>query len=361
MWARAAALALLLAAAAGAAVDDEESSGPQVPPPEPSFDALWLRYPQVSGGAAGQLAGYRSLLGISAAVICAVDAPCKDSTSRSQLAAVAAELQTGLRGLLGTAFNATVNTKAQPLPAGTRLVARVLGGAAASALGKEGFRIRQDLNTKTVHIEAAISSGLLYGAFKLLSLIQQNKAIPQKYDSTPAMEFRVWNLWDNVDGSIEQGFSGRSILWPYALLDENRPPPRTKLFLRKCNASDSWQQWAVVADSAGNRSTIVNVASDECLSSKAPRNPMQTTVNTSACTKFSFNTNRTISDPSLGRCMDVQFGEGPVIQLTSCKYPPTSHDPVELAYVRKQVSQAFPLHMHTHMPRCKIHMQSMNI
>lgn len=35
--------------------------------------------------------------------------------------------------------------------------------------------------------------------------------------------------------------------------------------------------------------------------------------------------------------MDVQFGEGPVIQLTSCKQPPTSTDPVERAYVRKQM------------------------
>ena len=35
--------------------------------------------------------------------------------------------------------------------------------------------------------------------------------------------------------------------------------------------------------------------------------------------------------------MDVQFGEGPVIQLTSCKHPPTSRDPVELAYTRKQM------------------------
>ena len=37
------------------------------------------------------------------------------------------------------------------------------------------------------------------------------------------------------------------------------------------------------------------------------------------------------------RCIDVQFGEGPVIQLTSCKHAPTSHDPVEIAYIRKQM------------------------
>ena len=142
---------------------------------------------------------------------------------------------------------------------------------------------------------------------------------------------------DNVDGSIEQGFSGRSILWPYALLDDERPPPRDKLYLRKCNATDSWQQWNVSSLGSGNRSMIANVASGECLSSETPQNPMQTTANASACTGFSFNPNRTISawssapivpygaPWSLGRCMDAQFGEGPVVQLTSCKHPPTSH------------------------------------
>ena len=76
---------------------------------------------------------------------------------------------------------------------------------------------------------------------------------------------------------------------------------------------------------------------------------METTANTSLCTGWSFNANRTISawsrapvQPngapwSLGRCMDVQFGEGSVVQLTSCKHPPTSHDPVERAYTRKQM------------------------
>jgi alpha-glucuronidase len=137
-------------------------------------------------------------------VVCTAGASCGDAISRSQLSAAAAELQTGLRGLLGTVFTATVTTKAQPPAAGTRLAASVLGGAASTALGTEGFRIRQDASSKTVHIEAASSSGLLYGTFKLLSLVQQHKVIPQDYESAPAMELRVWDLWDNVDGSIEQ-------------------------------------------------------------------------------------------------------------------------------------------------------------
>lgn len=171
---------------------------------EHGFDPLWLRYPLVSPPEA--LAEYRTLLGHTAAVVCASE-PCTDSISQSQLAAAAAELQRGLTGLLGTAFTAKLNT----VPAaGTKLVASVLGTAALPTLGKEGFRFRQDPASKAIHIEAGTSSGLLYGTFKFLSLIQQHKAIPREHESAPAMEFRVWDLWDNVDGSIEQGFSGDS-------------------------------------------------------------------------------------------------------------------------------------------------------
>jgi len=48
------------------------------------------------------------------------------------------------------------------------------------------------------------------------------KALPRDFTSSPAMELRLSNLWDNVDGSIEQGFSGRSLLWPMALLADDR-------------------------------------------------------------------------------------------------------------------------------------------
>ena len=140
----------------------------------PGFDPLWLRYPRAP---AAQLAGYRSLLGTSAAVVCAAGAPCGDAASQAQLSSAAAELQTGLSGLLGTAFTATVTSKAPA--AGTRLVASVLGpGAASPALGKEGFRLRRDPSSKTIHLEAGAPSGLLYGVFKLLSLLQQHKPIP---------------------------------------------------------------------------------------------------------------------------------------------------------------------------------------
>ena len=139
------------------------------------FDPLWLRYSLVPS--AQELSDYRGLLGHSAAVICTDPSSCGDAISHSQLEAAASELHNALSSLLGTAFTVTVGTT--PPPQGIKLVASVLDGATSMALGREGFRLRQDMVSKTVHIEAGSSSGLLYGTFKMISLIQQLKAIPQ--------------------------------------------------------------------------------------------------------------------------------------------------------------------------------------
>ena len=320
------------------------------------FDPLWLRYPLVSDSA--RLAEYRSLLGDSAAVVCSA-AGCKNARSLSQLEASAEELTAGLRGLLGEkAYTVTVMTTTdRPAPVGTKLVASVLGANAKVSLGQEGFRIRRTM--ASVHIEASTSSGLLYGVFRLLATLQQHKEI-QDLETAPAMDLRMWDLWDNVDGTVEQGFSGQSLLWPYALLADDRPPPRNKLFLRPCNVSDAWQKWelpgeqgqgqgqaqvnvsrpAAVAAAAtattAPQSILFNMASGQCVSSGLAQNPMQTTANRSACTVWRFNANGTISVPAQGRCIGVQNGEGPDIDFTDCKHPPRSQDPAERAYVRHQ-------------------------
>jgi alpha-glucuronidase len=155
------------------------------------FDPLWLRYPRVSAGE--RLSEYRSLLGTSALVVCEAGADCQDATSHLQLVAVADELQVALRGLLGVpAYNVSTGSAGGWRPA-AGLVASVLGGddaAATAALGKEGYQIRTQGDDSDgggaaaeVRVEAASASGLLYGAFKLLSLLQQHKPIPRRYES----------------------------------------------------------------------------------------------------------------------------------------------------------------------------------
>merc|ERR1712232_358165 len=64
---------------------------------------------------------------------------------------------------------------------------------------------------------------------------------------------------------------------------------------------------------------------------------MATTGNISACTRWLYNmTNLSISAEGEGRCIDVQNGEGPDIDVWHCKFPPHGDDPGAIQDVRKQ-------------------------
>lgn len=63
-------------------------------------------------------------------------------------------------------------------------------------------------------IEASDSKGILYGTFDLLRRIQMQAPV-KNLDITkaPAMPIRMLNHWDNMDGSIERGYSGNSFFF----------------------------------------------------------------------------------------------------------------------------------------------------
>ncbi len=54
--------------------------------------------------------------------------------------------------------------------------------------------------------------GLLYGAFYLLRRLALGEDFPEK-TSSPAWPIRMLDHWDNADGSIERGYSGRSFFF----------------------------------------------------------------------------------------------------------------------------------------------------
>ena len=68
---------------------------------------------------------------------------------------------------------------------------------------EEGFRIT--MSDKGVIINSSTERGLLYGAFALL----RGETGYQK----PFFKYRILNHWDNLDGSIERGYAGKSIFW----------------------------------------------------------------------------------------------------------------------------------------------------
>ena len=76
--------------------------------------------------------------------------------------------------------------------------------------GSGGFTIRSQ--SEDIRISGSSDLACLYGTYALLRELSQG-ADPGKIDitSAPAMPLRLLNHWDNPDGTVERGYSGRSI------------------------------------------------------------------------------------------------------------------------------------------------------
>lgn len=79
-------------------------------------------------------------------------------------------------------------------------------------LGNEGYSIV--LTEHACVIEANASAGLLYGVFEVFRRLVTKKNIADlKCECIPKNPLRMLNHWDNIDGSIERGYSGNSFFF----------------------------------------------------------------------------------------------------------------------------------------------------
>ncbi len=82
-----------------------------------------------------------------------------------------------------------------------------------SSLAQDAFRLKSEANG-SISVDAKDDRGLLYGMFALLRKIQIGDAIAKLDEQqAPYAPIRWVNEWDNIDGSIERGYGGRSIFW----------------------------------------------------------------------------------------------------------------------------------------------------
>lgn len=119
-------------------------------------------------------------------------------------------------------------------------------------LGKEGYTIRTS-EGKTV-LGAATEQGLLYATYHLLRLQAEGADCSQlNIQEKPAFDIRVLNHWDNLDGTIERGYAGRS-LWKWEELTDS--------------VSARYREYARANASVGINGTVLNNvnASPEILS-----------------------------------------------------------------------------------------------
>ena len=188
--------------------------GAGLPPPaaaETGYD-LWLRYTPVPDAALCD--SYRRS---ASSVVVTIDSP----TGR----AIADELRRGLEGMLGAPirFSARIERDGAILvgtPAASRLIAGFGWADRLERAGHEGFVIRSAFaeGRRVTVIASRGESGALHGAFHFLRLLQTRQPIEQlDIVERPRVGLRLLNHWDNLDGSIERGYAGRS-LWDWARL-----------------------------------------------------------------------------------------------------------------------------------------------
>ena len=172
---------------------------------------LWLRYDPLPSAS---LNVYRSR-------VTTIVAPGNSRT----LEAIRAELTKGLSGLLNR--NVTVTDEADRdgalivgTPETSPQIASLRLERQLDRLGPEGFIIRSvrfRRHSVTV-IAAHTDGGALYGAFHFLRLIQTLRPIDRlNVNERPRLQLRILDHWDNLDGSIERGYAGRS-LWDWNAL-----------------------------------------------------------------------------------------------------------------------------------------------
>ncbi len=99
---------------------------------------------------------------------------------------------------------------------------RVILRIAKLPVMKDGFYIQKE--GKSIFIMSPTDRGILYGTYELL---RRQSLGTLKFDKRntfvdfPIAQYRILNHWDNLNGTIERGFAGRSIFWNIPLLDSH--------------------------------------------------------------------------------------------------------------------------------------------
>ena len=113
-----------------------------------------------------------------------------------------------------------------------------------ATLPENAYQISNEAG-KTI-IRAKDHQGLLYGAYALLRSQKDPTAIRLGTVEKPFFKYRILNHWDNLDGSIERGYAGRSIFWS---LDGGQP---------KAIDANLMKEYARANASIGINGTVLN-------------------------------------------------------------------------------------------------------
>lgn len=172
---------------------------------------LWLKYDLVAN--AGQRAQYQAAAQFIAS-----------NGSDAVLKTAATELQRGLQGLLGLAVPVVANADGST-KRGILLSVDPSANVSGSSGSREGYRI--STQGKNVVVTGRSGAGVLYGVFALLRHLQTGQSIDKlNLSSSPRIQYRLLNHWDNPNGTVERGYAGSSI-WKWYELPQRLDPRYT--------------------------------------------------------------------------------------------------------------------------------------
>jgi alpha-glucuronidase len=139
-------------------------------------------------------------------------------------------LERGLHGLLGAAPRRVTVLENGSILLGTAASPEIRWlNLPLSRMGEEGYVLRSmQIGGKRVTVIAGGSPrGALYGAFAFLRLIQTREPLHGlDIADAPRTKLRLLNHWDNLDRTVERGYSGFS-LWDWHKLPDYRDPRYT--------------------------------------------------------------------------------------------------------------------------------------
>ncbi len=99
---------------------------------------------------------------------------------------------------------------------GRPVVLQVRTDKVTRSLGRDGYLLFSD--EKGVNVVSCGEQGILYGTYHLLRLQETGADCSVLYvKEKPVYSYRLLNHWDNLDGTVERGYAGRS-LWNWAEL-----------------------------------------------------------------------------------------------------------------------------------------------
>jgi alpha-glucuronidase len=165
----------------------------------------WLRYARLDSATAAQYAS------LPASLLVLGNSPIMDSAQQ--------ELLRGFRGILGRTLRINSSIPEEPvIVAGTVEEIRRLNFSldASESVHGDGFVLMSTRvkGQSALVIAGATDRAVLYGTFALLRKIATGHSLANIREvQEPSAPVRWVNQWDNLDGSIERGYSGKSIFF----------------------------------------------------------------------------------------------------------------------------------------------------